>query len=340
MPALRIATLALAVAAIAMPAVDQTAYKPSPIAGTPGGPPLTDEQKADSQALREMVKVLPTLPMEVVEVKITPTMTIESISAAAGDKNGNIYIIHRPEDQTVDPVVVVDSNGKFIRSWGKGMFAIPHGIRLDPEGNVWTDDAHTSMIYKFTPEGKKLLEINVGGIPDPSRPFCGSTDMSFAKNGHVFVSDGYCNARFIEYAADGMKIREWGKHGQGQGEFNKPHDISIAPDGRIFVADRENGRLQWFDGKGKYLGEKHFGGQLFSVAISGKGDVYVGSHPRGVPFGTDGYILKFDPASGKILGKVQVPAHQLSVGPDGTLYPGTFVDKKQTVTVIKPGKAG
>jgi DNA-binding beta-propeller fold protein YncE len=340
MPTLRIATIALAVAIIAMPAVAQTAYKLSPIAGTPGGPPLTDEQKADNEQLREMVRALPTLPMLVEEIKITPTMTIEGISAAAGDKNGNIYIIHRPADKGVNPVIVVDAHGKFLRSWGKGLFTIPHGIRIDPQDNVWTDDAHTSMIYKFTPEGRKLLEISVDNIPDPNRPFCGSTDVAFAKNGHVFVSDGYCNGRFIEYSADGKKIREWGKRGKGRGEFNNAHDIAIHPDGRIFVADRENGRLQWFDAEGKYLGEHHFGGQLFSVAISNKGEVYVGSQPHvhlpDIPFGIDSYVLKFDPASDTILGKIKAPAHQLSVGPDGTLYPGTLVDKKETVTVIRP----
>ena len=99
---------------------------------------------------------------------------------------------------------MLDPHGKLIRSWGSGLFKIPHGIRIDPSGNVWTVDAQTSEVYKFTPEGKKLLEIDVGSIPDKSREFCGATDIAFAQSGHVFIADGYCNARVIEFDANGV----------------------------------------------------------------------------------------------------------------------------------------
>ncbi len=299
---------------------------------------LSPEQMADTEALRALVKTIPDLPVERIELKLTPATTITGISAMAGDAKGNVYIIHRPEDKNLDPIVVADSKGNVLRSFGKGMFDIPHGIRVDPEGNVWAIDAHTSKIFKFTAEGKKLLEISVGDIPDATRPFCGATDVSFAKNGHIFASDGYCNGRVLEYAADGKKIREFGKRGKGQGEFMNAHDVSISPDGKIFVADRENGRVQWFDMDGKFLGEKHFGGQLFSVAISSAGDVYVDAQPRDVPFGTDAHIIKFDPASGKIIGKIAAPAHQLSVAPDGTLLPGTRVASAGSVLLLRPKK--
>jgi hypothetical protein len=96
--------------------------------------------------------------------------------------------------------------------------------------------------------------------------------------------------------------------------------------------------LQWFDLDGRYLGEKKFGGQLYSVAVSPAGDVYVGAYPRGAA-GTDAHILKFDPTSGKISGKIKVPAHQLSIGPDGTVYPGTRVAKTGSVLVLHLSKA-
>jgi hypothetical protein len=323
----RFSTLAMIVVLVSTPAFAQN--QP---------PQLTPEQKADTEALRALVKAVPLLPVEQVEVKINPPMTLEGYSAVAGDRQGNIYIVHRPESNDVDPVVVIDSKGKFLRSWGKGTMSIPHSIRLDPANNVWVGDAHTSMFYKFTPEGKKLMEISVGDIPDANRPFCGATDTAFAPNSHIFVSDGYCNDRFVEYSADGKKLREWGKRGTGAGEFNVAHDIAIT-DERLYVADRENGRLQWFDLDGRYLGEKKFGGQLHSVAVSPAGDVYVGAYPRGLPAGTDAHILKFDPTTGKILGKIQATAHQLSIGPDGTLYPGTRVGKTGSVLVIHPGKA-
>jgi len=313
------------------------------------GPSLSPEQRADTEALRALTNSIPLLPVDRIELKVNPPLTLVGYSAAAADKQGNVYVIHRPVDANVDPIVVLNSKGNLLRSWGKGMYTMPHGIRVDPAGNVWTIDAHTSMIFKFTPEGKKLLEISVGDIPDASLAFCGATDVTFATNGHVYVSDGYCNARFIEYTADGMKVQEWGRHatlplnvfrsrrsGAGPGEFRNAHDISMGPDGILYVADRENGRLQWFDKDGKYLGEKKFGGQLFSVAISPAGDLYVGTQPRDVPFGKDAFIFKFDPKSGKILGKIEAAAHQLSVAPDGTLLPGTRADKTTSVLLLRP----
>jgi len=276
-------------------------------------------QDPDSDRLRAVLAGVPQLRLERIDVQVNPPLTFEGISAVTADQRGNIYVIHRPADG--DPVVVLDPHGNFIRSWGKGMFKIPHGIRIDPAGNVWTLDANTSMVYKFTPQGKKLLEIAVGDVPDKTKDFCGATDIAFAKSGHVFVADGYCNARVIEYDASGRKVREWGKHGTGPGEFNTVHSIAIGPQGNLYVADRENGRLQWFDQQGKFLGEWKYGGQFYTVAVSPKGEFYAATHPKGVSLDEEFNVVKIDLASGKILGKFSVRSHELAVAPDGTLLP-------------------
>jgi outer membrane protein assembly factor BamB len=286
-------------------------------------PPLSPEAKADSDALRALAKATPLLPMKRVVLTINPPVTLGLVSAVTADKQGNIYILHRPEDPKMDPVIVVDAKGNRLRSFGAGMFKIPHGIRIDNAGNVWVVDANLSSVTKFTPDGKKLMAFEVGDIPDPSRPFCGASDVAFAANGHLFISDGYCNTRVLEYEADGKRLNMWGGSGKGPGEFNLVHDIALSADGILYVADRENGRVQWFDMKGKWLGEKHFGGQLFSVATAPSGEVYVGTHALGVDFDQDSVIFKFDPKSGKILGRVDGMAHQLGLGADGSLYPGT-----------------
>jgi len=318
----------------------------------PSQPPsLSPEQRADAEALRALTNSIPLLPVERIALKVNPPMTLVGYSAAAADKRGNIYVIHRPTDTNVDPVIVLNAKGNLLRSWGKGMYTMPHSIRIDPEGNVWTVDARTSMIFKFTPEGKKLLEISVGDIPDSSLAFCGATDVTFAPNGHVYVSDGYCNTRFIEYTADGRKLQEWGKIATvplqafrtrpdktGPREFAVAHDISLGRDGILYVADRENGRLQWFDKNGRYLGEKKFGGQLYSVAHGPSGDLYVGAYPRDRAAFNDAFIFKFDAKSGKILGKIEAPAHQLSVAPDGTLLPGTRAPTTTSVLLLRPVK--
>jgi hypothetical protein len=122
------------------------------------------------------------------------------------------------------------------------------------------------------------------------------------------------------------------------GEFRIAHDISTGTDGTIYIADRENGRLQSFDQEGNYLGQRKFCGALFSVAVGPAGELYVGTQPRDVPLGTDSFIFKFDPKSGKILGKIPAAAHQLSVAPDGTLLPGTRVERTDSVLLFRPIK--
>ena len=283
--------------------------------------------------LRQLLQNAPPLAVDRIELTVDPTVKLEGISALTADQQGNIYVIHRPSSG--DPIVVLDRQGRLIRSWGGGMFKIPHGIRIDPEGNVWTVDAQTSKVYKFTPEGKKLLEIDVGGIPDKSREFCGATDVALARSGHVFVTDGYCNARVIEYDADGIKVREWGKHGSGPGEFNLVHSIAIGPQGNLYIADRENGRVQWFDQTGRYLGEWDYGGQLHSLAFSQTGAFYAVLHPRDAAPDRESYVVQIDLATGKILGKQETRSHELSVAPDGALLPAT---RDSHIALFQPRK--
>jgi DNA-binding beta-propeller fold protein YncE len=278
-------------------------------------------QHPDSDFLRNLTKSLPPLVVNRVELRASPSLTFEGISAVTTDKQGNIYVIHRPTDG--DPIVVVDPKGKVIRSWGKGMFKIPHGIRIDPAGNIWTVDANTSMVYKFSPQGQKLLQISVGEVPDPATAFCGATDIAFAANGRMFVTDGYCNARVIEYDSTGRRVRQWGRPGTGPGEFNVVHAIAVGPQGNLYIADRENGRLQWFDLDGKFLGQWKYGGQLYNVAFNGAGEMYVSTHPKGVSLDEEFNVVKVDPATGKMLARVQVRSHELAVGPDGSLFPAT-----------------
>jgi DNA-binding beta-propeller fold protein YncE len=279
-------------------------------------------QHSHADRLRDLILAVPLLPLDRVELKVHPPLPFERISAVTADKQGHLYVLHRPAHG--NPVVVLDAQGHLLRSWGKGLFTIPHGIRLDPDGNVWTVDAHTSMVYKFTPDGQQLLAISVGEVPDPARDFCGATDVAFAQNGHVWVADGYCNARIIEYDAEGRKVRAWGQHGSGPGEFNGVHGIAVGPQGHVYVADRKNGRLQWFDPQGTFLGQWTYGGELFTVAFSPAGDLYVSTHPMGVTWDTEFNVIKIDPASGTMLGRVEVSAHELTIAPDGALLPATL----------------
>jgi DNA-binding beta-propeller fold protein YncE len=290
-------------------------------------------QDGDSDRLRALLKEAPRLPVERINLKVNPPLILEGISAVAADKRGTLYVLHRPVNG--NPIVVLDPRGKFIRSWGNGMFTIPHGIRIDPAGHVWTVDANTSKIYKFTRTGKRLLTIDVGGVPDQTRNFCGATDIGFAGKGHIFVTDGYCNARIIEYDAAGKKVREWGKHGHAPSQFSVVHSIAVSRNGTLYIADRENGRLQRFNEGGELLGEWQYGGQFYAVALSRKGELYAAIHPKDVSLDREFHVVKIDLRNGKIVGKVEIRSHQLAVAPDGSLLPAT---RGSEVVLLKPLK--
>ncbi|MGE3334205.1 MAG: peptidyl-alpha-hydroxyglycine alpha-amidating lyase family protein [Rhodospirillaceae bacterium] len=332
--------LSLAAAFVAMSIAGQAlAQGAAPAAAPPRE--MSPEDKALNASLVEMIKTVPLLPMERTEIKVP--MKLGMVSAMAVDKAGNIYILHRPKDG--DPIVVVDKGGKILRSFGKGMYTIPHSIHIDPQGNVWTTDANTSKVRKFSADGKSLLEITVGEIPDEKRPFCSVTGVAFPASGNVLISDGYCNARILEYTQDGKRVKTWGAKGKGNGEFTLPHDVTIGTEGRIFVADRENGRVQWFDKDEKYLGQKLIGGRLYSVAAAPDGGVYVGVAAKGgATLDENANIFKINTKTGAVEGRIEMMSHETEIGADGSLYPGhsdlvkNDNPNESTIVVYRPKK--
>ncbi len=270
---------------LALPAFSQNAPDPS------------IEQTA---RLRALVAASPRLPLRQTRIELKDAPVIDFVSSAAVDRQGLIYLFQRGD--RADPVMVISSDGRLRRSFGKGLYKIPHSVRIDPSGNVWTVDAQSSMVHKFTPHGKQLLQIDVGGVPaNPRSNFCGATDIAFAPGGRLFLSDGYCNARVLEYTAEGKLVRQWGKPGTGPGEFKLVHGITIDHENVLYVADRENGRIQRFDLNGRFLGLWDHLGKTFS--LTALGDVlWIGTQPRTSPNGKDGWVMKVDRRTGKILG--------------------------------------
>jgi DNA-binding beta-propeller fold protein YncE len=276
------------------------------------------QMEAQNAALRTMLQSAPRLPLEQAPIGVQAPRAdgwaLGMVSWVASDRAGQIYLLQRGDK--ADPVIVLDRAGTVVRSWGKGMFTTPHAIRLDPQGNVWTTDAASSMVYKFSPEGKTLLQIEVGGQPSPCNGFCSTSDIAFAGDGHLFIADGYRNARILEYSADGKKLNEWGSAGTGPGQFRLPHSIQIDDKGIIYVADRENGRVQRFDRSGKYLGEWSTYGKTFGLKLAGDA-IWLSSIPRG-PNGAPGWLIKVDRATGKLLGYVDaVGNHGMDVMMNG-----------------------
>jgi hypothetical protein len=307
----------------------------------PAQPPPATGQEA--MELRERAAAAPKLPLALGELVIQPrgaSWKLDFSSSVAAGPNGVIYVLQRSEQ--ADPVIAVDARGRVLRSWGKGMFEIPHSIRVDPQGNLWTVDAASSVVYKFTPQGRKLLEIRVGGQPANHRSaFKGTTDIAFGPNGRLYISDGYANARILEYTAGGRRVREWGRHGTGPGEFHLPHGLTISPSGVLYVADRENGRIQKFDLDGKYLGEWNGYGKTFCITWrpdrGREGAIWIGTQPRNLPNGSPGWLMKLDPLNGNLLGAVESNGHHsVDATPDGELLTGVRPDKTLFFRRIKP----
>lgn len=255
----------------------------------------------DSPDLQSLIAASPELPYQVTYLEAqppTPGWESGMVSWLALDKQGLIYEIQRGEE--ADPVLVLDRAGKVIRSWGRGEYKLPHSIRIDPDGNVWTADAGSSTVIKYSPTGEKLMTILVGEQPAGKGLFSGTTDIAFGPAGHLFITDGYGNARVLEYSPDGKRLNQWGTPGTGPGEFHLPHAIRIA-DGVAYVADRENGRIQKFDLQGHYVGEIDHLGRIYSLQIAG-GVIWACIQDHDKPAGPDGWLVKLDRESGKILG--------------------------------------
>ena len=283
---------------------------------------------AESVQFRSLMRSSPRLPLELTEFSISAPATgwkIEMASSVAVDRGGMIYVLQRGAD--AEPVIVVNREGQVLRSWGKGLYKIPHSIRIDGSGNIWTVDAGSSMVYKFSPEGKQLLEISVGLPASPRGAFCGTTDIAFAAD-RILVSDGYQNARIVEFSKEGKRMREWGVAGEGPGQFRIPHAIVIDREGIIYVADRENGRIQRFSREGRYLNEWRNLGKTFSLQTTGTEDLWLGTQPRDVENGAEPWIVKVDRKTGKIQGVVESRGHHsIDLNADGEPLTGARPDK-------------
>ena len=281
--------------------------------------PAVEPEPAEAVALRKLIADAPKLPHQLMDLKLAPATEMEMVSSAAVDREGLIYILQR--DTKADPILVTKPDGTLLRSWGRGLYTIPHSIRIDPQGNVWTVDAGDSRIHKFTAQGKPLLETSVELPDEPKGAFCGATDIAFLPGGGFLISDGYQNARVVEFDEAGKKVRQWGREGTAPGEFKTPHGIAIDPTGRVYVADRENGRIQWFDRDGNFQGMWTHAGKTFSLKLVGE-NLWIGTQPRHVPNGAEGWLLKLDVKTGAIVGVLNTFGHSIEVAPDGSVLTG------------------
>ena len=229
------------------------------------------------------------------------------------------------------------ATGKHVTSWGANTFWMPHGLRTDRDDNIWVTDIGLHQIMKFTHDGKLLMTLGVKGeLGLDGKHFNKPTDIAFAADGSFYVSDGYGNSRVAKFSAKGEFLFDWGRKGNKPGEFDLPHGIATDSQGRVYVADRSNARVQVFKEDGTFLHEWKSTdlGRPWAVTVGPDGHVYVVDGGDLKPRPPDRcHVLKLD-QQGNILEKWATHGnydgqlywgHTIAVGKDGAVYVGDIL---------------
>ena len=253
------------------------------------------------------------------------------VSRVAADAQDRIYVFQRKDP----PVVVFDREGKHLGAWGSGQVTDPHGLKIVGD-TVYTTDRSDSVAKSFTLDGKALLELgtrgqhsDTGNVTDwlaerAAGPFNHPTEMIAHPNGDVYVTDGYRNARVHRFSRDDTLITSWGAPGKGQGEFHLPHSIATDPDGKLYVADRANKRIQMFSPDGDFLGQWTGMGGPNDITRAKDGTFVIAEQEDG---DNPAYVCVRD-ANGNVLARMESRhVHGAGVDSRGDIYAGLTVDR-------------
>jgi DNA-binding beta-propeller fold protein YncE len=254
--------------------------------------------------------------------ELPPGWRFVEVAGVAADSRDRVFAFNRGEH----PVIIFDREGRFLDSWGEGLFSRPHGITIGPDDAVYCTDDLDHTVRKFTPEGRLVLTLGTSRLPSDTGatsqdfrtirhsgpPFHYPTNLALAADGSLYVSDGYGNARVHKFDPDGRHQSSWGEPGGGPAEFRVPHGIAVTTDGTVIAADRENSRLQFFSPEGRFLKQWTDIARPCQVVVDASGNVYVaelgyraGMWPGTAapsPDATGGRVSVFD-AEGRLLAR-------------------------------------
>jgi DNA-binding beta-propeller fold protein YncE len=263
-------------------------------------------------------------PMEA-GLKLPEGMKMGAPSSVAFDARGHMFVFNRGEH----PLIEFDGHGAFVRSLGEGRYTRPHGMRIDPQGNIWMTDVAGHTVTKMSPAGDVLLTLGTRGQAGAWDEAAGArllnepTDIAFAANGEVLIVEGHGRGegRVLRFDKAGKLIKSWGGKGSAPGQFDQPHSILVNAQGQVLVADRENRRVQLFDMDGHVLGAWKFAGLPCGLLLGPDKQVYLASGFAGqiLRLNGDGKAVAMMGQPGKGLGEFG-EAHYLAIAPSGDIY--------------------
>jgi DNA-binding beta-propeller fold protein YncE len=227
-----------------------------------------------------------------------------AVTAIEPAPDGSIYVIHRCFENSCigraeAPILKYDRNGKLLAQWGAGMFVFPHGSTIDRSGHLWVTDSGVAegkteagkghQVFEFGPDGKVLRAFGKAGVSGSGPDlFDQPTDIAIGRDGTIFITDSHRNGknnRVVKFSKDGKFLKEWGRKGSGPGEMSEPHTIAIDSQGRLFVGDRENNRIQIFDQEGRSLATWRQFGRPSGISIAPDDTLYVTDSESGPDHG-------------------------------------------------------
>ena len=216
-----------------------------------------------------------------------------SVSAMYPSGDGNLWVAERCGRNScvgsdVDPVLLLDTDGNVLRSFGSGLISWPHGMFVEPDGSIWITDAATQgaeeiglghAVRKFSPTGELLMTLGEPGVPgDPPNRLTRPNDVLVAPDGHIFVAEGHGPGepnRIQKFAPDGTHVATIGRTGYAPGEFHEPHALAMDSQGRLFVGDRYNNRIQILDQDGNFIAAWSQFGRPSGIFIDEHDMIYV-----------------------------------------------------------------
>lgn len=281
---------------------------------------VTTQEEAGEPPTYQVVHGWPALP---------EGFALGQATGVAVDPQNRVWVSHR----AARTILCFDSDsGEILSSFGDEQFSDPHGLSVDSDNNIWVADAGDHVVHKLTPEGETLLTLGIRGeAGEDEERFNQPTDLEIGPDGSIYVTDGYGNNRVVKLDREGNFQRAWGIKGTGPGEFNTPHGIVVDDGGRVYIADRENSRVQVFDADGEFLDQwkSETLGRPWGLDVTVDGNLVVadGGDFTNTAYDRNGALL-VEP-SGKILERWGSYgsqdgqfywAHDIAAGPDGAVY--------------------